>query len=414
MELKIEDYNGITVNSENFEARFMSPILYSKNYEEMNILKNIYKTTLENNKSLNEKELFDKIILNIMEEYNPDISITVSNKMCNEKPLYEHFNEYSAMFPNDGLKIENEFNTKESPHISIQIKEGQYVLQYEKLHGRCHVKAPNSGNTSYSIYGDIQMSDIKKITDTVKNINMEYGYDNSGKLKNYQITALDNPFIVIDVSEEKNKSYETKISLFESDDLFNALADDNFIQELSYIETQVKSDNEEMLKHILKTSSEIKPYSEKLDYITEFSEKTVKILSELKENVSIFPDNLRINTEFYEQPYRVFSKVLKNNLDSNCNIKITQSCYDTEYSYSAAGTLSIVMAEKMDNKISFKTDLDSNVNITYYGDMSSDFKEECIENLEEISNDIPELSKISNYVIEDIYDRNIATEDLDI
>ena len=102
-------------------------------------------------------------------------------------------------------------------------------------------------------------------------------------------------------------------------------------------------------------------------------------------------------------------------MESDCNINVTQNCTDTQFLYRNTGKLFVTIEENINNKISFSTDdINKNVSISYYGDMSDSFRKECIRNLEEMSDNAPQLSKINNHVIEDINKNNVVKEDLDI
>ena len=415
MELKIEDYNGIIVNSENFTARFIADFYELKNPAEgMKILKETFNNITENTKNLSEMEQFEETVKNITEKCPAtinDITFIISDKMLEEKPIYEYFNEYSDIFfdkVEQNIMVENEYNLKEKPHMYIEKGHKKYDINYENEHGRCHLTAFDSGYSKYDIHEEISMSEMKSFTDMVKNVDMEENYDKSGKPKNYEINPLWNNNIVVTVSKnDRNfQEYETNI---------NILSRNELEQTRCYIKTQIPADNEKLLESILKISDEIKDYSGTEDFITEFSAKMLKDLSEIKKNISDVPNKLDIETDFYGEPHKIFSKILSENMDSDCNINVTQNCTDTKYSYISTGKLSITMDENIDTKISIDTDdINKNVSISYYGNMSDSFKKECIRNLEEISDNVPELSKINEYVIEDINKKNIVKEDLDI
>ena len=102
-------------------------------------------------------------------------------------------------------------------------------------------------------------------------------------------------------------------------------------------------------------------------------------------------------------------------MESDCNINVTQNCTDTQFLYRNTGKLFVTMDENIDTKISFNTDdINKNVSISYYGDMSDSFRKECIKNLEEMRDNAPQLSKINDYVIENINKNTVVKEDLDI
>ena len=415
MELKIEDYNGIIVNSENFTARFIADFYELKNPAEgMKILKETFNNITENTKNLSEMEQFNEVVENIAEKCPAtinNITFIISDKMLEEKPIYEYFNEYSDIFfdkVEQNIMVENEYNLKEKPHMYIEKGHKKYDINYENEHGRCHLTAFDSGYSKYDIYEEISMSEMKAFTDMVKNIDMEKSYDKSGKPKNYEINPLGNNNMVVTVSKnDRNfQEYETNINILSRNDLE---------QTRCYIKTQIPADNEKLLESILKISDEIKDYSGTEDFITEFSAKMLKDLSEIKKNISEVPNKLDIETDFYGEPHKIFSEILSENIESECNINVTQNCTDTKYSYSSTEQLFITIEENIDTKISFITDdINKNVSISYYGDMSDSFKKECIRNLEEIRGNVPELSKLNDYVIKNINKNNVTKEDLDI
>lgn len=405
----------ISIKSENFKARFAANFYNLKNpAEEVKKLKETFDDIVENTNNLSEMEQFDEVIKNITEKCPAainDITFIISEKMLDEKPIYDYFNKYSDIFFDKverGILVENEFNKKEAPHIYIEKGQGQYGIKYESEYGRCYAKAFDSGYSTYDINGAVSMAEIKTFTDIVKNVNMEESYDNSGKPKNYEVNPLGNQTMVITVSKNNNtfQEYETSINILSRNDLE---------QTRSYIKTEILADNEKLLESILKISDEIKDYCGTEEFITEFSAKILKELSEIKKDITKIPDNLEIQTDFQGEPHKIFSKILSENMDSDCNISVTQNCTDTKYSYKATGQLFITIEENIDNKISFSTDdINKNVSISYYGDMSDSFRKECIRNLEEISDNVPQLSKINDYVIENINKNTVVKEDLDI
>lgn len=405
----------ISIKSENFKAGFNANLYDLKNpAEEVKKLKETFDDIVENRNNLSEMEQFDEILKNITEKCPAvinDITFIISEKMLDEKPIYDYFNKYSDIFfdkVEHGILVENEFNKKETPQIYIEKGQGQYGINYESESGRCHVKAFDNGYSTYTIDGVVSMDEMKTFTDIVKNVNMEEGYDNSGKPKNYEVNPLGNQSMVITVSKNnKNyEDYETSINILSRDDLE---------QTRSYIKTEIPADNEKLLESILKISDEITDYCGTEEFITEFSEKILKELSEIKKDISEIPNNMEIQTDFYGQPHKIFSQILSENMESDCNINVTQNCTDTQFLYRNTGKLFVTIEENINNKISFSTDdINKNVSISYYGDMSDSFRKECIRNLEEMSDNAPQLSKISNHVIEDINKNNVVKEDLDI
>lgn len=415
MELKIEDYNGIIVNSENFTARFIADFYELKNPAEgMKILKETFNNITENTKNLSEMEQFNEVVENIAEKCPAtinNITFIISDKMLEEKPIYEYFNEYSDIFfdkVEQNIMVENEYNLKEKPHIYIEKGHKKYDINYENEHGRCHLTAFDSGYSKYDIHEEISMSEMKAFTDMVKNVDMEESYNKSGKPKNYEVNLSIENNMVITVEKNDNhfQYYETSINILSRNDLE---------QTRCYMKTQVPPDNEKLLKSILEISDGIRNSRDTEHIISEFSAKLLKELSEIKKDITKIPDNVEIQTDFQGEPYKIFSKILSENMDSDCNINVTQNCTDTKYSYISTGKLSITIEENIDTKISIDTDdINKNVNISYYGNMSDSFKKECIRNLEEISDNAPQLSKINDYVIEDINKKNIVKDDLDI
>lgn len=405
----------ISIKSENFKAGFNANLYDLKNpAEEVKKLKETFDDIVENTNNLSEMEQFDEVLKNITEKCPAvinDITFIISEKMLNEKPIYDYFNKYSDIFfdkVEHGILVENEFNKKEHPHMYIEKGQGQYEINYESEYGRCHATIFDSGYSTYTINGAVSMDEMKTFTDLVKNVDMEKGYDNSGKPKNYEVNPLGNQSMVITVSKNnKNyEDYETSINILSRDDLE---------QTRSYIKTEIPADNEKLLESILKISDEITDYCGTEQFITEFSEKILKELYEIKKDISEIPNNMEIQTDFYGQPHKIFSQILSENMESDCNINVTQNCTDTKYSYSTTGELFVTMDENIDTRISFSTDdINKNVSISYYGDMSDLFRKECIKNLEEMSDNAPQLSKISNHVIEDINKNNVVKEDLDI
>lgn len=405
----------ISIKSENFKAGFNANLYDLKNpAEEVKKLKETFDDIVENTNNLSEMEQFDEVLKNITEKCPAvinDITFIISEKMLDEKPIYDYFNKYSDIFfdkVEHGILVENEFNKKETPHIYIEKGQGQYGINYESESGRCHVKAFDNGYSTYTIDGVVSMDEMKTFTDIVKNVNMEEGYDNSGKPKNYEVNPSGNQTMVITVSKNnKNyEDYETSINILSRDDLE---------QTRSYIKTEIPADNEKLLESILKISDEITDYCGTEQFITEFSEKILKELSEIKKDISEVPNNIEIQTDFHGEPHKIFSQILSENMKSDCNINVTQNCTDTQFLYRNTGELFITMDENIDTKISFNTDdINKNVSISYHGDMSDSFRKECIRNLEEMSDNAPQLSKINGYVIENINKNNIIKEDLDI
>lgn len=405
----------ISIKSENFKAGFNANLYDLKNpAEEVKKLKETFDDIVENRNNLSEMEQFDEVLKNITEKCPAvinDITFIISEKMFDEKPIYDYFNKYSDIFfdkVEHGILVENEFNKKKTPHIYIEKGQGQYGIKYESEYGRCHVKAFDSGYSPYTIDGAVSMDKMKTFTDLVKNVDMEEGYDNSGKPKNYEVNPSGNQTMVITVSKNNNtfQDYETSI---------NTLSRNDIEQTRSYIKTEIPADNEKLLENILKISDEITDYCGTEQFITEFSEKILKELSEIKKDISEVPNNIEIQTDFYGEPHKIFSQILSENMKSDCNINVTQNCTDTQFLYRNTGELFVTMDENIDTKISFNTDdINKNVSISYYGDMSDNFKKECIKNLEEMSDNAPQLSKISNYVIANIKHNKTVEKDIDI
>lgn len=405
----------VSIESENYKARFVANFYDLKNpAEEVKKLKETFDDIVENTNNLSEMEQFDEVIKNITEKCpsaKNDITFIISEKMLDEKPIYDYFNKYSDIFfdkVEHGILVENEFNKKETPHIYIEKGQGQYGINYESESGRCHVKAFDNGYSTYTIDGVVSMDEMKTFTDLVKNVDMEEGYDNSGRPKNYEVNPSGNQTMVVTVSKN-NKNYE------DYETSINVLSRNEIEQTRSYIKTEIPADNEKLLESILKISDEITDYCGTEQFITEFSEKILKELSEIKKDISEIPDNIEIQTDFYGQPHKIFSQILSENMELDCNINVTQNCTDTKYSYSTTGELFVTMDENIDTRISFSTDdINKNVSISYYGDMSDLFRKECIKNLEEMSDNAPQLSKISNHVIGDIKHNRTVEKDIDI
>lgn len=405
----------ISIKSENFKTKFAANFYNLKNpAEEVKKLKETFDDIVENANNLSEMEQFDEVIKNITEKCPAainDITFIISEKMLDEKPIYDYFNKYSDIFFDKverGILVENEFNKKEAPHIYIEKGQGQYGIKYESEYGRCYVKAFDSGYSTYTIDGAVLMDEMKTFTDLVKNVDMEEGYDNSGKPKNYEVNPLGNQTMVITVSNNNNtfQEYETSI---------NTLSRNDLEQTRSYIKTEIPADNEKLLESILKISDEITDYCGTEQFITEFSEKILKELSEIKKDISEIPNNIEIQTDFHGEPHKIFSQILSENMESDCNINVIQNCTDIQFLYRNTGELIVTMDENIDTKISFNTDdINKNVSISYYGDISDSFKKECIKNLEEMSNTAPQLSKISNHVIENIKHNKTVEKDIDI
>lgn len=405
----------ISIKSENFKAGFNANLYDLKNpAEEVKKLKEAFDNIVENTNNLSEIEQFEETVKHITEKCPAvinDITFIISEKMFDEKPIYDYFNKYSDIFfdkVEHGILVENEFNKKKTPHIYIEKGQGQYGIKYESEYGRCHVKAFDSGYSTYTIDGAVSMPEMKKFTDLVKNVDMEEGYDNSGKTKNYEVNPLGNQTMVITVSKNNNtfQDYETSI---------NTLSRNEIEQTRSYIKTEIPADNEKLLESILKISDEITDYCGTEQFITEFSEKILKELSEIKKDISEIPNNMEIQTDFHGEPHKIFSQILSENMESDCNINVTQNCTDTQFLYRNTGELFVTMDENIDTRISFSTDdINKNVTISYYGDMSDSFKKECVKNLEEMSNTVPQLSKINDYVIENIKHHKTFEKDIDI
>ena len=292
MKFESDAINVMSVKSENFKARFITDFYELKNpAEEMRKLKEVFDNVVENTNNLSEIEQFEETVKNITEKCPAtinNITFIMSEKMLDEKPIYDYFNKYSDMFFDKverGILVENEFNKKEHPHMYIEKGQRQYDMKYESEYGRCHATVFNSGYSTYTIDGAVSMDEMKTFTDLVKNVDMEEGYDNSGKPKNYEINPLGNHTMVITVSKNNNsfQDYETSI---------NTLSRNDIEQTRSYIKTEIPADNEKLLESILKISDEITDYCGTEQFITEFSEKILKELSEIKKDISEIPNNI--------------------------------------------------------------------------------------------------------------------------
>lgn len=92
----------ISIKSENFKARFAANFYNLKNpAEEVKKLKETFDDIVENTNNLSENEQFDMVLQNFFEKIPSkisDMNMTLSTKVCIEKPIYEWFNKYSDMF----------------------------------------------------------------------------------------------------------------------------------------------------------------------------------------------------------------------------------------------------------------------------------------------------------------------------
>lgn len=277
-------YNGlgmVFLTSNNFNARIFTRDFYACNKD---VIKRIEENFISNEEQIEEKELFDKNLINltnILSDKISDISLKISNKMLVEKPIYEFFNEYYKTFEMYGeiadIQVENEYDKiKEKPYIMIEkTSEDCYNIMYENEGGQYCVKILDTYFSKYSIYGDIKMSDIKNITEVVKNVDMSEKYDNSGIIKNCEISPSYFAENVITMENLSDDNYKTSISVLSK----------NYNVSLStYIKTKVPVDDKDLLPVILEISSNLKPCCHTVDFTTEFSKQIVKKLSDLKKN----------------------------------------------------------------------------------------------------------------------------------
>ena len=279
------EYNGlgmVFLISDNFNARIFTRDFYACNKD---VVKRIKENFISNEEQIEEKELFDKNLINltnILSDKISDISLEISNKMLAEKPIYEFFNEYYKTFEKDygetaDIQVANEHdNVKEKPYIMIEkTSEGCYNITYENEDGHYYVKILDTYFSKYSIYGDVKMSDIKNMAEVVKNVDMSEKYDNSGIIKNCEISPS---YFVENVitMEKSDDNYKTSISV---------LSKNYNVSVSTYIKTQVTVDNKDLLPAILEISSNLKPYCHTVDFATEFSKQIVKKLSDIRNGI---------------------------------------------------------------------------------------------------------------------------------
>lgn len=279
------EYNGlgmVFLISDNFNARIFTRDFYACNKD---VVKRIKENFISNEEQIEEKELFDKNLINltnILSDKISDISLEISNKMLAEKPIYEFFNEYYKTFEKDygetaDIQVANEHdNVKEKPYIMIEkTSEGCYNITYENEDGHYYVKILDTYFSKYSIYGDVKMSDIKNMAEVVKNVDMSEKYDNSGIIKNCEISPSYFAENVITM-EKSDDNYKTSISV---------LSKNYNVSVSTYIKTQVTVDNKDLLPAILEISSNLKPYCHTVDFATEFSKQIVKKLSDIRNGI---------------------------------------------------------------------------------------------------------------------------------
>lgn len=276
------EYNGlgmVFLISDNFNARIFTRGCCILNKD---VVKRIEENFISNEEQLSEKELFDKNLINltnILSDEISKISLEISDGMSAEKPIYEFFNEYYRTFEMyDGtadIQVENEYDKiREKPYIMIEkTSDGCYNITYENEDGHYYVKILDTCFSKYSIYGDIKMSDIKNMTDVVKNVDMSEKYDNSGIIKNCEISLSYFAENVITVENLSDDNYNINISV---------LSENYNVSVSTYIKIKVPVDNKDLLQAILEISSDLKPYCQTVDFATEFSGQIVKKISDLK------------------------------------------------------------------------------------------------------------------------------------
>ena len=276
------EYNGlgmVFLTSDNFNARIFTRGCHILNKD---IVKRMEENFISNEGQIEEKELFDKNLINLMNILSDKISkisLEISDGMSAEKPIYEFFNEYYRTFEMyDGtadIQVENEYDKiKEKPYIMIEkTSEGCYNIMYENEGGQYCVKILDTCFSKYSIYGDIKMSDIKNMTDVVKNVDMSEKYDNSGIIKNCEISPSYFAENIITVENLSDDNYNTNISV---------LSENYNVSVSTYIKIKVPVDNKDLLSAILEISANLKPYCHTVDFATEFSGQIVKKISDLK------------------------------------------------------------------------------------------------------------------------------------
>lgn len=276
-------YNGlgmVFLTSDNFNAKIFTRGCHILNKD---VVKRIEENFIYNEEYLSEKELFDKNLINltdILSDKISKISLEISNKMSAEKPIYEFFNEYYKTFEKNygkiaDIQVENEYDKiKEKPYIMIEkTSEGCYNIMYENEGGQYCVKILDTCFSKYSIYGDIKMSDIKNMTDVVKNVDMPENYDNSGIIKNCEMSPSYFDETVITMENLSEDSYNTNI---------NVISRNYNVSISTIIKIQVPVDSKDLLPAILEISSDLKPYCHTVDFATEFSGQIVKKISDLK------------------------------------------------------------------------------------------------------------------------------------
>lgn len=276
-------YNGlgmVFLTSDNFNAKIFTRGCHILNKD---VVKRIEENFISNEGQIEEKELFDKNLINltdILSDKISKISLEISNKMSAEKPIYEFFNEYYKTFEKNygkiaDIQVENEYDKiKEKPYIMIEkTSEGCYNIMYENEGGQYCVKILDTCFSKYSIYGDIKMSDIKNMTDVVKNVDMPENYDNSGIIKNCEMSPSYFDETVITMENLSDDNYNTNISVLSKN--YNVSLSTN-------IKIQVPVDSKDLLMAILEISSNLKPCCHGTDFATEFSGQIVKKISDLK------------------------------------------------------------------------------------------------------------------------------------
>lgn len=276
------EYNGlgmVFLISDNFNARIFTRGCHILNKD---IVKRIEENFISNEGQIEEKELFDKNLINltnILSDEISKISLEISDVMSAEKPVYEFFNEYYKTFEMYGetadIQVENEYDKiREKPYIMIEkTSEGCYNIMYENEGGQYCVKILDTCFSKYSIYGDIKMSDIKNMTDVVKNVDMSEKYDNSGIIKNFEMSPSYNSENVITIENSSDNNYNTNI---------NVISRNYNVSISTIIKIQVPIDSKDLLQAILEISSDLKPYCHTVDFATEFSGQIVKKISDLK------------------------------------------------------------------------------------------------------------------------------------
>lgn len=276
------EYNGlgmVFLTSDNFNARIFTRGCHILNKD---IVKRIEENFISNEGQIEEKELFDKNLINltnILSDKISGISIKISDVMSAEKPVYEFFNEYYRTFEMyDGtadIQVENEYDKiREKPYIMIEkTSDGCYNITYENEEGHYYVKILDTYFSKYSIYGDVKMSDIKNMTDVVKNVDMSEKYDNSGIIKNCEISPSYDSENVITMENLSEDSHNTNI---------NVISRNYNVSISTIIKIQVPIDSKDLLQAILEISSDLKPYCHTVDFATEFSGQIVKKISDLK------------------------------------------------------------------------------------------------------------------------------------